>query len=96
MVGPIDQFQRFVQTTAPVQVCVNGNVIVQILAVVDRGLLDFIDGLVDFREWPSSPGPSVPRRRDDVNERGRREDQTERPNTRDARVPVRVLRSCKP
>ena len=48
IVSLIDEVQRLVQTPAPIQVCVHGSMVVQILAVIDRGLLDFIDRVVDF------------------------------------------------
>jgi hypothetical protein len=48
VVSLVDEFECTVETSAPVEACVNCRMIVQILAVVDGGLLDFVDGFIDF------------------------------------------------
>ena len=42
------QFEGPPQTAGPVHVRIDRRMIVQVLAVIDCGLLDFIDGVVDF------------------------------------------------
>jgi hypothetical protein len=37
-----------VEAAAPVEASVNRGMIVQILAVIDGGLFDFVDGFIDF------------------------------------------------
>jgi hypothetical protein len=44
----VQQFAGVMQTSGPGLVRVNVNVIVDVLAVIDGGLLDFIDGVVDI------------------------------------------------
>jgi hypothetical protein len=48
VVGLVDEFQRPVEAAAPVEASVNRGMIVQILAVIDGGLFDFVDGFIDF------------------------------------------------
>lgn len=48
VVGFVDEFEGTVETAAPVEASVNRRMIVQVLAVVDGGLLDFVDGFIDF------------------------------------------------
>jgi hypothetical protein len=48
VVSLIDEFECTVETTAPIEARVNGWMIVQVLAVVDGSLLDFVDGFIDF------------------------------------------------
>lgn len=48
VVSLINEFECTVETTAPIEARVNGWMIVQVLAVVDGSLLDFVDGGVDF------------------------------------------------
>jgi hypothetical protein len=47
-VGFVDKFQCPVETAAPVETNVNRSMIIDILAVIDGSLLDFVDGLIDF------------------------------------------------
>ncbi len=48
VVGLVDEFECAVETSAPIEARVNRRMIVQILAVVDGCLLDFVDGFIDF------------------------------------------------
>ena len=48
VVGFVHEFERTVETAAPVETSINRRMIVDILAVVDGSLLDFVDGLIDF------------------------------------------------
>jgi len=48
VVGFVDEFQCPVETAAPVEASVNRRMIVEVLAVIDGGLLDFVDGFIDF------------------------------------------------
>jgi hypothetical protein len=43
----VQKFAGLVQATGPAQVTVNRKVIIRVLSVVNRRLLDFIDGVVD-------------------------------------------------
>jgi hypothetical protein len=47
-VSLLEQLGSAVETTGPIQMAVNRRVIVQILAIVDGGLLDFTDRGIDF------------------------------------------------
>jgi hypothetical protein len=44
----VEKFQRAVQTAMPLHLRVDGRMVGKILAVIDGGLLDFPDGLIDF------------------------------------------------
>jgi hypothetical protein len=46
----VDQFKSAMQAARPVEPGINGRVIVEILAVVNRGPLDLADGLVDLMD----------------------------------------------
>ena len=48
MVRLVQQLEGAVQTARPRKAGVNRRMIVDVLAVVDGGFLDFVDGLVDF------------------------------------------------
>jgi hypothetical protein len=48
VVGFVDELESPVETAAPVETCVHGRMIVDILSVIDGGFLDFVDGLIDF------------------------------------------------
>jgi len=48
IVGLVHEFERTVETAAPVEASVNREMIVEILAVVDGSFLDFVDGFIDF------------------------------------------------
>jgi hypothetical protein len=48
VVGFVDEFESPVETAAPIETCVNRRMIVDVLAVVDGGFLDFVDGLINF------------------------------------------------
>jgi hypothetical protein len=37
-----------VETAAPIEARINRRMVVQILAVIDGGFLDFVDGFIDF------------------------------------------------
>ena len=47
-VGFVDEFESPVETAAPVETCIHGRMILDILPIIDRGFLDFVDGLIDF------------------------------------------------
>jgi hypothetical protein len=55
VMGIVEQVESLVQTAVPGKVRIDGQVIAQVLAVVDRSLLDFADRPVNFT---SSPGSS--------------------------------------
>ena len=46
----VDQFQRAVKPAGPIHAGVNRRMIVQVLAVVDAGLFDFVDRFIDFMD----------------------------------------------
>ena len=46
--GFVEQFDGSVQAAGPIEMRVDGHVIVDILAIIDRGALDFKDGGIDF------------------------------------------------
>jgi hypothetical protein len=48
VVGFVDELESPVETAAPVETSVNRRMIVDVLAVVDGGFLDFVDGLIDL------------------------------------------------
>ena len=48
VVSLVDEFECTVETPAPIEARVNRWMIVQVLAVVDGSLLDFVDGFIDF------------------------------------------------
>jgi len=48
VVGFVDEFESPVEAAAPIETCVNRRMIVDVLAVVDGGFLNFVDGLIDF------------------------------------------------
>jgi hypothetical protein len=48
IVGPIQQFLRAVKATGAIHSCIDRRMIVQILSVIDRSSLDFVDGFVDL------------------------------------------------
>jgi hypothetical protein len=48
VMGFVEQFQRTMQASAPIHFGVNGRMIVQILAIVDGGFFDFVDGFIDI------------------------------------------------
>jgi len=47
VVSLVDELESPVETAAPIETRVNGSMIVQVLAIVDGGLLDFVDGFID-------------------------------------------------
>jgi hypothetical protein len=47
-VGFVHELESPVETAAPVETCIHGRMILYILSVIDRGFLDFVDGLIDF------------------------------------------------
>src|SRR5580692_5997940 len=49
----VEQFGCAMQTAAPVEVRVDGRMIVNILSVFDGGAFDFVDGLIDFANGDS-------------------------------------------
>ena len=48
IVSFIEKFDGAVETAGPVEMSVHGRMVVEILAVVDRGFLDLVDGVVNF------------------------------------------------
>src|SRR5579862_681513 len=48
IVGLVQELQSPGETAAPIHLRIDGRMIVQILAIVDGGLLVFVDGIVDF------------------------------------------------
>jgi hypothetical protein len=48
IVGSIQQFHRAVIAAGAIHSCIDRRVIVQVLAVIDRSPLDFVDGVVNF------------------------------------------------
>ncbi len=48
VVSLVDEFEGPVEAAAPVEAGVNWRMIVEILAVVDGSLFDFVDGFIDF------------------------------------------------
>src|ERR1700722_5535085 len=47
-VGLVEQFDGAVQAAGPIEMRVNGHVIIDVLAVIDRSVLDLKDGGIDF------------------------------------------------
>ena len=47
-VGFVEELNRAVQAAGPIETRIDGDVIVDVFAVVDRSLFDFKDGSVDF------------------------------------------------
>jgi hypothetical protein len=50
IVRPIQQFHRAMVAASAVHSCIDRRMIVQILPVIDRGALDFVDRLIDFAD----------------------------------------------
>jgi hypothetical protein len=48
VVGLVEQFQRTVEAASAVHVGVDRRMVVQVLAVINRGMLDLPDGLIDL------------------------------------------------
>jgi hypothetical protein len=50
MMRPVKQFQRFVIPPSPIHMLINRRMVIQILAIIDRRMLDLCNGLVDFAD----------------------------------------------
>ena len=48
VVSFVEEFDGAVETAGPVQMSVHGRMVVEILAIVDSGFFNFVDGVVDF------------------------------------------------
>jgi hypothetical protein len=48
VVSFIEKFDGAMETAGPVEMSVHGRMVVEILAIIDSGFLDFVDSVVDF------------------------------------------------